>query len=168
MPKPRLGKGLILAALCLLGAEPASANFVPEPTFAVKMERATLVVIGTVTAIDRGGNVTLSVLQRLKGQSADIITVGTYSRIPEMRPDCCDVGATYLMFLAPVPKTSLCFFGQPKPMEFHRLRHHRISGFPVKQKSGHKSGHKWQRTYQNKARQKSDFSVSGVPAAVRA
>jgi hypothetical protein len=98
---------LILVALWALSAGPANANFVSEPTYQDKTARAALVVIGTVTAIDPGGrggegpNATLSVLQRLKGDSASTITVGTYSRISEMNVRCCEVGATYLMFLAP-------------------------------------------------------------------
>ena len=92
--------GLILAALCFLGADPASANFVREPTYQEKMARAQLVVVGRVTAV-AGANVTVTVLNRLKGDSAGIITVSTYTRIPEMEVQCCDVGATYVMFLAP-------------------------------------------------------------------
>jgi hypothetical protein len=42
----------------------------------------------------------------------------------------------------PVPKTSRRFLGQPKSMGFHGFRHHKTCGFVVKEKSGHKSGHK--------------------------
>jgi hypothetical protein len=58
MPRPHLrksGSAFLLALLCLLGVGPASANLVVEPSFAQKMERADLVLIGTVTAVDRGG-----------------------------------------------------------------------------------------------------------------
>jgi len=96
---------LLAAALFALSAGPAGANFLVEPSYQEKMALAQLVVIGTVTATDRGGhqgvgsNATLSVLQRLKGESPDTITVTTYSRIAEENPRCCEVGATYLMFL---------------------------------------------------------------------
>jgi hypothetical protein len=90
--------------LCLLAVGPASANLVVEPSFAQKMERADLVVIGTVTAVDRGrggsgSSAVLTVLQRLKGDSPDVLTISTYSRIEELNPRCCEVGATYMMFL---------------------------------------------------------------------
>jgi hypothetical protein len=46
----------LLFASCALGLHsPAGANFVLEPTFAEKMARSELVVIGTVTAVDPGG-----------------------------------------------------------------------------------------------------------------
>jgi hypothetical protein len=42
----------LLFASCALGLHsPAGANFVLEPTFAEKMARSELVVIGTVTAV---------------------------------------------------------------------------------------------------------------------
>jgi hypothetical protein len=63
---------------------------------------------GTVTAVE-ASNVTVTVLNRLKGESADFITVETYSRIAEMNVQCCDVGATYLMFLAPAPNGGQLF-----------------------------------------------------------
>jgi hypothetical protein len=91
--------------LCLLGVGPASANLVVEPSFAQKMERADLVLIGTVTAVDRGGrgrrgsSAVLTVLQRLKGESPDTLTVWTDSPTEERNPRCCEVGATYMMFL---------------------------------------------------------------------
>jgi hypothetical protein len=100
------GTAVLAAALAILAGE-AKANFVAAPTFQENMALAQLVVIGTVTAIDRGGprgsgsTATLSVLQRLKGESPDAITVGTYNRVDELDPRCCEVGATYLMFLRP-------------------------------------------------------------------
>jgi len=99
MPRQRKIEGMILAAFCLLGADSAPANLVREPTYQEKMARAQLVVIGTVTAVS-GSSVTVTVVNRLKGESPDIIAVGTYTRIEEMAVQCCDVGATYLMFLA--------------------------------------------------------------------
>jgi len=105
-----MGKAFyLLAALFALGlAGPAQSNFVREATFDEKIALSTLVVIGTVTAVDRTGrdgpglNATVAVATRLKGESGATINVSTYSRIAEMDPRCCDLGATYLMFLRPV------------------------------------------------------------------
>jgi hypothetical protein len=95
-----------LAALCALGvAAPAAANFVIEPTFEQKIAESELVLIGTVTAASRGGRgglgstATLSVLRTLKGENRDIVVVRTYHPVDELNPRCCEVGATYLMFL---------------------------------------------------------------------
>ena len=95
-----------VVALCGLGAAaPAAANFVIEPTFEQKIAESELVVIGTVTAIDRGGNrglgstASLTVLRTLKGNRRDILVVRTYHPVDELNPRCCEVGATYLMFL---------------------------------------------------------------------
>lgn len=95
-----------MAALWVLGfAAPAAANFVIEPTFEQKMAESELVVIGTVTAIDRGGQrgsgstATLTALRTLKGASRNILVVRTYHPVDELNPRCCEVGATYLMFL---------------------------------------------------------------------
>ncbi|HYI63724.1 MAG TPA: hypothetical protein VEW71_02445 [Allosphingosinicella sp.] len=89
----------LLAAICALGAAmPGSANVLIEPSFAAKMARADLVVIGMVTAAPPGG-ATLDVLHTLKGRAGAVITVSTYSRARELDPQCCEVGATYLMFL---------------------------------------------------------------------
>jgi len=96
----------ILIALCALGvAVPAAANFVIEPTFEQKMAESDLVVIGTVTAIDRGGRrgvgstATLTVVRILKGENRGTFVVRTYHPVDELNPRCCEVGATYLMFL---------------------------------------------------------------------
>jgi hypothetical protein len=94
----------LLAALCALGAAmPSHANFVVEPTFAEKLARADLVVIGTVTSAEPA-RATLDVLRTLKGEAGGAITVSTYSRIAELDPQCCVVGATYVMFLRRSPQ----------------------------------------------------------------
>ena len=105
---------IVLAAVCAIAfAGPVGANFVTEPSFEQVMERSDVVVIGTVTATDRGGRggfgstATLSVLRTMKGYASDTITVSTYSRINEMNPRCCDVGATYMMFLVRSPDGQL-------------------------------------------------------------
>ena len=104
----------LLAALCLTGtATPAGANFILEPTFEQKMRAAELVVIGTVTATDRGGRdgfgstATLTVWTTLKGEAGDTLVVNTHSRIEELDPRCCEVGATYMMFLDALPDGGL-------------------------------------------------------------
>lgn len=97
-----------LAALAALAtAAPARANLVTEPTFAQLMTEAQLVVIGTVTASDydrrrrSGSTATLSVIHTLKGEATGPVTVSTASAVAELNPRCCEVGATYLMFLRP-------------------------------------------------------------------
>jgi hypothetical protein len=91
MRKPRLrkaGNALILAMLFVLSTGPASANMLREPTYQEKMALAHLVVIGTVTAIDRGGqggagsNATLSVAQRLKGEVPKPLPSGLTAMLP--------------------------------------------------------------------------------------
>lgn len=94
---------LILWALCI--AAPLDANAVIEPTFREKFELSELVVIGTVESVDRrrrsrsGSTATLSVVMALKGEPAKTIVVRTYHPVEELDPRCCEVGATYLMFL---------------------------------------------------------------------
>ena len=96
---------LILTAFCMLMvATPVKSNVALEPTFDRKMAEAELVIIGTVIAAECGGRcvgstATLSVWRILKGRSGDTINVSTYSPINELDPRCCEVGATYLMFL---------------------------------------------------------------------
>ena len=94
-------------------AAAAGANLVVEPTYEQIMERSDLVIIGTVTAVEHGGRngfgstATVSVLSTLKGDANGTIVVSTYSRIAEMNPRCCDVGATYMMFLRSSPDRQL-------------------------------------------------------------
>lgn len=104
----------LLPAILLIAAEaPASANFITQLTFDEKMAQSDLVVIATAIAIDgaqrddAGDAATLSVVRRLKGESADRITVPTTSRIAEENPHCCVRGETYLMFLVRAPDGSL-------------------------------------------------------------
>ena len=104
----------MLPAILLVAAEaPASANFLTQMTFDEKMAQSDLVVIATAIAIDgatrdgTGDAATLAVVRRLKGESADRITVSTTSRIAEENPHCCVRGETYLMFLVRVPDGSL-------------------------------------------------------------
>jgi len=99
-------KLLPLAALCALSLTgPGRANIVLEPTFEQKMAESDLVVIGTVTAVNRGSQrglgstATVSVLRTLKGEGRDVIVVTTYHPIDELNPRCCQLGATYVMFL---------------------------------------------------------------------
>jgi hypothetical protein len=93
----------VLWTICI--AAPLSANAVIEPTFEEKMELSELVVIGTIATVDRGGRngsnstATLSVLTTLKGKAEKTIVVRTYHPVEELDPRCCQVGATYLMFL---------------------------------------------------------------------
>jgi len=90
-------------------AAPARANGVPEPSFAEKVGRSDLVLIGTVTQANRvpalmhGGYATLTVLTILKGEAGEQVNISTYSPVAELDPQCCDVGATYLMFLRRLP-----------------------------------------------------------------
>lgn len=97
-----------LALLAVLAtARPLQANLVTEPTFTQLMTDAQLVFIGTVASSDydrrrrSGSTATLSVIHVLKGEATGPVTVSTYSNISELNPRCCEVGATYLMFLRP-------------------------------------------------------------------
>jgi hypothetical protein len=96
-----------LAALGLLAAPAiAAANIFPELSFEEKMAEADIVIIGTVTAItpkvrDRyDATATVSVSVSLKGPPQALQIIRTQSRNPEADPACCEVGSTYVMFLA--------------------------------------------------------------------
>ncbi|HEX8666919.1 MAG TPA: hypothetical protein VF727_00925 [Allosphingosinicella sp.] len=86
-------------------ATAAKGNFLVEPTYEQIMERADLVVIGTVIGGKKGSRgrfdstATVLVIRSLKGEAPATIEVSTTSRIAEADPRCCDRGATYLMFL---------------------------------------------------------------------
>jgi hypothetical protein len=101
----RLSSIAILAALAFSVA--GKANIVVEPTFQEKIDLSELVFIGTVTDVSHGGRrgfnstATLSALVILKGQNISTIVVDTYNAIDELDPHCCEVGATYMMFLRP-------------------------------------------------------------------
>jgi hypothetical protein len=96
---------LLIAVPALLVAGTLRANIVIEPTFDEKMELSELVVIGTVESVDRAGRdgsrstATLSVVRTLKGEAAKTIIVRTHHPIEELDTHCCEVGATYIMFL---------------------------------------------------------------------
>ena len=104
----------ILALLAVVAglqlAPPAAANALVEHSFEQKFDEADLVVIGTATVVDRrgprgvGSTATLSVWRTLKGEHRGTIVVSTYSRIAEADPRCCEVGATYMMFLRRAPR----------------------------------------------------------------
>jgi hypothetical protein len=95
----------LLAAIALCAAAPAAANFVVPPGFQQLMAESNLVVIGTVTAVNPGGRdgwgstATLNVHRTLKGAERQTLVVATDSRIAELNPHCCGLGATYIMFL---------------------------------------------------------------------
>jgi hypothetical protein len=96
---------LLVASCAFSLAVPGNANLLVEATFEQKMAQAELVVIGTVTAANPGGprregsTATLDVLRILKGEAGASLTVSTHSRIAEDNLRCCEVGATYIMFL---------------------------------------------------------------------
>jgi hypothetical protein len=104
---------ILLASLCASGlAVPSKANLVVEPSYEQILDRSDLVVIGTVASSDGDGNefgstATISVRLTLKGEGSNTLVVSTYSRISELNPRCCEVGATYLMFLRRLPSGEL-------------------------------------------------------------
>ena len=97
----------LFAALAFCAAVPGVANIVIPPTYEQLMAESTLVVIGTVTEVNRGdrnrhgwgSTASLSVHQVLKGEDRHALIVGTYHPVAELNPRCCEVGATYIMFL---------------------------------------------------------------------
>jgi hypothetical protein len=101
----------LLALAGALAASPVHANGVREPTFAEKMALADMVLVGTVIRADGpavqgfglADTATLTVLDMIKGEAMDMITVATSSTVAELNPRCCEVGATYLMFLRRTP-----------------------------------------------------------------
>lgn len=101
----------LLALAGVLAASPVQANGLREPTFAEKMALADLVLVGTVMRADGpavagfglADTATLTVLNTMKGAAMDTITVSTSSTVAELNPQCCEVGATYLMFLRRTP-----------------------------------------------------------------
>ena len=89
-----------LAGLTLLGmaSGPAWANFLVELSFERKMAESDIVIVGTVTSA-APGSATVRVLSALKGTPGPEVRVSTTSRIAEADPNCCNDGATYVMFL---------------------------------------------------------------------
>jgi hypothetical protein len=68
------------------------------------MTDSTLVVVGTVAAVHPAspsgpGWATISVDRVLKGEPRQAISVATTSVVMELDPRCCELGATYIMFL---------------------------------------------------------------------
>jgi hypothetical protein len=96
---------LAIAFCTLAAAQPAAANITIEPTFQEKWDQSQLIVIGTVTAVYRGGpsgfgsTATVSVRNVLRGQAGQSIIVETWHPSAELDPRCCSLGTTYLLFL---------------------------------------------------------------------
>jgi len=95
--------------IALALAAPARASILVELSFAAKMEAADLVIVGTVTAATPGhpdrydATVTVTTLATLKGAPEARHIVFAQSRIAEDALRCCEIGATYVMFLRHVP-----------------------------------------------------------------
>lgn len=100
-----------LLALALTGMIPcvADANLLVEMSFKEKMTESDSVIVGTVTStVPRhagryDASAVVSVIATLKGDPSAQLVVLTSSRIPEESPQCCLVGATYVMFLRRTP-----------------------------------------------------------------
>ena len=95
---------LLLASFLLSAAVPATANFIPEMTFEQKKSEADIVIFGKAGAAhgkpgENRSYATVKVIKALKGRPPAKIEVWTFSSWSEMDPNCCEVGATYLMFL---------------------------------------------------------------------
>src|SRR3954463_11486410 len=95
-----------LATVSLMwGSVPAEANVFIEATFSEKMQEADVVIVATVvsTHIDAndlyGNFAEVETLAILKGAANPRLEVETRSQIAEADPHCCEVGATYVMFL---------------------------------------------------------------------
>lgn len=108
-------RGALLAAalpIALAVAAPVGASILVELSFPAKMEASDVVIVGTVTAAtprhpDRyDATVTVTTLATLKGAPEARHIVFAQSRIPEDGLQCCEVGATYIMFLRHVPAGS--------------------------------------------------------------
>jgi len=98
---------LYLCVLSILAiGEAARANILVELSFQQKLAESDVVIVGTVTSGtprvqgQRTGTATVMTLATLKGTPEAQHIVRTQSRIPEEDPQCCQVGATYVMFLA--------------------------------------------------------------------
>lgn len=103
---------MVFAVSAFAFAGPASANIYVELSFQGKMDQSDLVVIGTVTATEQrvsdrfAATASVHVLYMLKGAPQSDIVVHTQSAIAEADPRCCEVGATYIMFLRRAPDGS--------------------------------------------------------------
>jgi hypothetical protein len=97
----------LLAVLTL--ASPAASSILVELSFREKMDAADVVIVGTVTSAIPGhpdefdATATVLTLATLKGTPAAQHIVFTQSRIAEDQLQCCEVGASYVMFLRHVP-----------------------------------------------------------------
>lgn len=101
----------VLALLLACLGAPAAANIVTPPSYDELMTDSTVVVIGTVTDVDRranrfgrngpGATATLSVQYVVKGEVGASVTVRIYHPVAELNPRCCEIGATYMAFLRP-------------------------------------------------------------------
>lgn len=95
--------------LCLVSGwaftAPAGANLLVEMSYQEKMASSDIVIVGTVTASVPGqpekydAAATVFTLATLKGTPQAQHIVLTQDRIPEDDPRCCQVGASYVMFL---------------------------------------------------------------------
>lgn len=95
--------------LCLfsawVGAAPAGAALLVEMSYQEKLAASDVVIVGTVTASVPGqpekydAAATVLTLATLKGTPQAQHIVLTQDRIPEDNPRCCQVGASYVMFL---------------------------------------------------------------------
>jgi hypothetical protein len=100
------GAALALAAAGLGLAAPAGANLVTELSYDDRLLESDYVVIATVKEVtakvrDRfDSTATATVRNVIKGAPVAELVVLRQSRIAESDPHCCEVGATYLMFLA--------------------------------------------------------------------
>jgi len=100
---------LLAVSAVLASSAPALANFIPEMTFEQKLSQADVAVVAKAEALhgkqgENGSSATLLVLRTLKGNPSAKIEVWTFSDIAELNPRCCEVGATYMMFLERTPK----------------------------------------------------------------
>jgi hypothetical protein len=96
----------VAASLVFLGlASSVFANILVEMSFEEKMKASDVVLVGTVTGATPGrdeeydATATVTTLVTLKGTPQAQHVVLTQSRISEDNPQCCQVGATYVMFL---------------------------------------------------------------------
>ena len=96
----------------LIIIEPVRADILVELSFSEKMAASDVVIVGTVTAALPGhvdqfdATATVQTLATLKGRPHAQHVVFTQSRIPEDQLQCCEVGASYVMFLRHVPDRS--------------------------------------------------------------
>ena len=106
MRKTLLAAGLLST---LTVAAPGRADVLVELSFSAKMAASDVVIVGTVTAATPGrpdqydATATVLTLATLKGAPQARHIVFRQSRIPEDGLRCCEVGATYIMFLTHVP-----------------------------------------------------------------